>query len=46
MSNTKISQLPVFTGDTAGTHLVINDAGNTTTYTVSKEILFPIYNIF
>jgi len=43
MSNTKVSQLPVYTGDTAGSRLIMNDAGNNATYTVSKEILFSNY---
>ena len=43
MANTKVSQLPVYTGDTSGSHLVMNDAGNNATYTVSKEILFSGY---
>ena len=43
MANTKISALPVFTGDTSGSHLVMNDVANTATYTVSKETLFSGY---
>ena len=39
MSNTKISQLTEFTGDTTGTYLIINNSGETTTYKVKKETL-------
>lgn len=34
MSNVKISQLPQYTGNTAGTWLVMNNSGETTTYKV------------
>jgi hypothetical protein len=40
MAEVKISGLPVYTGDTSGSHLVMNDAANTATYTVTKETLF------
>jgi len=39
MANTKINQLPLYTGDTTGTYLVMNNSGETTTYKVTKENL-------
>ena len=44
MANTKINQLPLYTGDTTGTYLVMNNSGETTTYKVSKETLFGFDN--
>ena len=38
MANTKINQLPLYTGDTTGTYLVMNNSGETTTYKVSKHL--------
>ena len=46
MSNRKIDQLPQFSGDTSGIHLVMNNASNTTTYTVTKETLLDGNNTF
>jgi hypothetical protein len=40
MSNTKISELPEFTGDTTGAYLIMNNSGQTTSYKVEKETLF------
>lgn len=37
MSNTKISQLPEFTGNTSGSYLVMNNSGQTTTYRVNTN---------
>ena len=42
MANTKINQLPLYTGDTTGTYLVMNNSGETTTYKVTKENLVGI----
>ena len=39
MANLKISQLPLYTGDTTGAYLVMNNSGETTTYKVLKETL-------
>jgi hypothetical protein len=39
MSNIKISELPLFTGNTAGAYLVMNNSGQTTTFKVTKETL-------
>jgi hypothetical protein len=46
MSNRKIDQLPRFSGDTTGVHVVINNASNTTTYTVTKETFLDGNNTF
>jgi hypothetical protein len=46
MSNRKIDQLPQFTDDASGVHLVMNNASNTTTYTVTKETLLDGNNTF
>jgi len=46
MGNRKIDQLPNYTGDTTGVHVVINDASNTTTYTVTKETFLDGNNTF
>jgi hypothetical protein len=46
MGNRKIDQLPNYTGDTSGVHVVINNASNTTTYTVTKETLLDGNNTF
>jgi hypothetical protein len=40
MANTKINQLPLYTGNTSGSYLVMNNSGETTTYKVTKEKLF------
>jgi hypothetical protein len=44
MANTKISQLPTFTGDTNGSFIVINNSGNTESFKVAKETLFSGYS--
>jgi len=43
MSNTKISQLPVYTGDTSGVYLVMDSADLSATYRVSKETIGSNY---
>ena len=43
MANTKISQLPTFTGNTDGTFIVINNSGNTESFKVVKETLLSGY---
>jgi len=42
MANTQINQLPLYTGDTTGAYLVMNNSGETTTYKVTKENLVGI----
>jgi hypothetical protein len=37
MANTKISELPVYTGDTTGVYLVMDTADLSSTYRVFKE---------
>jgi hypothetical protein len=37
MANTKISELPLYTGNTNGTFIVINNSGNTESFKVTKE---------
>ena len=37
MANTKISELPLYTGNTTGAYLVMNNSGQTTTYKVTRE---------
>jgi hypothetical protein len=44
MANTKIGQLPTFTGNTDGTFIVINNSGNTESFKVLKETLFSGYS--
>jgi hypothetical protein len=44
MANTKINQLPLYTGNTSGTYFVINNSGETTTHKVTKEHLFNNVN--
>jgi len=39
MANTKISALPLYTGDTTGAYLVMDNSGLTQTYKVTKETL-------
>lgn len=39
MSNKRISQLPLFTGDTTGSYLVMNNSGETITYKTTLETL-------
>jgi hypothetical protein len=46
MGNRKIDQLPNYTGDTSGVHVVINNPSNTTTYTVTKETFLDGNNTF
>jgi hypothetical protein len=40
MSNLKISQLPLYTGDTTGFYIPVNNSGETITYKTTKETLF------
>ena len=44
MANTKISQLPTFTGDTTGTYIVMDNSSLTETFKVPKETLFSGYS--
>jgi hypothetical protein len=44
MANTKISQLPTFTGNTNGSFIVMNNSGNTESFKVPKETLFSGYS--
>jgi len=44
MANTKISALPLYTGDTTGAYLVMDNSGLTQTYKVTKETLFSGYS--
>ena len=39
MANTKISALPLYTGNTTGAYLVMDNSGLTETYKVTKETL-------
>jgi hypothetical protein len=39
MANTKINQLPLYTGNTSGSYLVMNNSAESTTYKVTKEKL-------
>jgi hypothetical protein len=39
MANTKISALPLYTGNTTGAYLVMDNSGLTQTYKVTKETL-------
>jgi hypothetical protein len=43
MANTKISQLPTFTGDTTGTYIVMDNSSLTETFKVPKETLLSGY---
>ena len=43
MANTKISQLPTFTGDTTGAYLVMDNSSLTETFKVPKETLLSGY---
>jgi hypothetical protein len=45
MANTQINQLPLYTGNTSGTYLVLNNSGETTTYKVTKEHLIGNVNV-
>ena len=42
MANTQIANLPLYTGDTTGAYLVMNNSGQTTTYKVIKETLIGV----
>jgi len=44
MANTKISELPIYTGDTTGAYLLMDNSGLTQTYKVTKETLFSGYS--
>lgn len=39
MANLKISQLPLYTGNTAGFYIPVNNSGETTTYKITRETL-------
>lgn len=39
MANLKINELPLYTGNTAGVSLIMNNSSETTTYKVTKETL-------
>jgi hypothetical protein len=43
MANTKISQLPTFTGDTTGAYIVMDNSSLTETFKVPKETLLSGY---
>ena len=43
MANTKISALPLYTGDTTGAYLVMDNSGLTQPYKVTNETLFSGY---
>jgi hypothetical protein len=38
MPNIQINNLPLYTGDTTGTYIILNNSGETTTYKTTKEI--------
>jgi hypothetical protein len=38
MANSKISQLPLFTGDTTGSYVIMNNSGETETFKVTKSV--------
>jgi FKBP-type peptidyl-prolyl cis-trans isomerase FkpA len=38
MPNIQINDLPLYSGDTTGTYIIINNSGETTTYKTTKEI--------
>jgi hypothetical protein len=38
MANVKISQLPLFTGDTTGSYVVMNNSGETETFKVTRSV--------
>jgi len=38
MANTKISQLPLYTGDTSGSYIIMNNSGETETFKVIKSV--------
>jgi len=44
MANTKISALPLYTGDTTGVYLVMDNSGLTQSYKITKETLFSGYS--
>ena len=43
MSNRKFRDLPIYTGDTTGTYLILNNSSQTTTHKVTKETLLDGY---
>ena len=43
MGNTKINQLPLYTGNTSGAFFIMNNSGETSTYKVTRETLFDSY---
>jgi hypothetical protein len=44
MANTKISGLPIYTGNTSGAYFVMNKRRKTESYKVTKETLFSGYS--
>jgi hypothetical protein len=44
MPNTQISDLPLYTGNTSGSFLIINNSGETTTYKTTLETLLLNYS--
>lgn len=46
MSNRKFRDLPIYTGDTSNTYLILNNSSETTTHKVTKETLLDGNNTF
>jgi hypothetical protein len=46
MSNRKFKDLPLYTGDTSSTYLILNNSSQTTTHKVTKEKFLDGNNIF
>jgi hypothetical protein len=46
MSNRKFRDLPLYTGDTSNTYLILNNSSETTTHKVTKETLLDGNNTF
>ena len=46
MSNRKFRDLPLYTGNTSGTYLILNNSSQTTTHKVTKETLLDGNNTF
>jgi hypothetical protein len=44
MPNIQINNLPLYTGDTTGSYLIINNSGETTTYKTTLETLLLSYS--
>jgi hypothetical protein len=43
MANVKISQLPLYTGNTDGTYMIINNSGETTTYKMNVSGITQVF---